>query len=92
MVVKSTSYYRILDRNEELGGEKRNTPKPHSLVVFGTLQDLRKKLKLGPEREIPENQIQGVVLGHCYMGQDVVSCGQPTRDTYTTACVSSEYP
>lgn len=52
---KNISYYRILDRNEELRGEKRNTPKPHSWVVFGTLQDLRKKLKLGPEREIPEN-------------------------------------
>jgi len=55
--------------------------------VFGTLQDFRKKFKLVPEREIPENQIQGVVLG-----QDGARCGQPTQDTYTTACVSSEYP
>jgi hypothetical protein len=60
---KNTSYYRILDRNEELRGQKRNTPKPHSWVVFGTLQDFRKKLKLVPEREIPENQIQGSCFG-----------------------------
>jgi hypothetical protein len=84
---KNTSYYRILNRNEELRGEKRNTPKPHSWVVFGTLQHFRKKLKLVPEREIPENQIQGVVLG-----QDGARCGRPTQDTWTTACVSSEYP
>jgi len=55
--------------------------------VFGTLQHFRKKLKLVPEREIPENQIQGVVLG-----QDGARCGRPTQDTCTTACVSSEYP